>query len=448
MRIAYFDPFSGASGNMILGALLDAGLDRTALEEGLRRLDLGDWQLQVRPVLKRSVGALYVEFLLRGESVDYATTVPPGGEPAGGHSHEHHRHGGHGHHEHEHEHHHHDHNHEHEHHEPDGPGSLGQILERIRRSGLPEPVVERSCAAFQRLAEAEGRVHRTPPDRVHFHEVGAVDAILDVVGSVLGLHLLGVEAVYAGALPHGHGFIRAAHGRLPVPAPATAFLTQGVPVRFVDVPGELVTPTGAALLVTLARFEAPPTFTPTAVGHGAGRSEYPHPNMLRLFVGETAEPGPRPTLARAEAEGDAVALEVNLDDMSPQLLGALMERLLAEGALDVAFTPLQMKKNRPGIQIQVLAPTDLGPRMADLLLAETTTLGVRWHAVRRRTLDRREVTVTTRYGPIRVKVSGAAGQLHRQPEFDDCRRAAEHHAVPVRLVHEAALVAALALDGD
>lgn len=438
MKIAWFDPFSGASGNMILGALLDAGLDRSALEHGLRRLGLGPWEMRVHPVLKRSVGALYVEFLVRGESADHATTVPPG--PPHHHHHPPHHHPHHPPHHHEHHPPHH-----HEHHPPPpehrGPGSLGQILERIRRSGLPAEVVARSCEAFRRLAEAEARVHRTAPEDVHFHEVGAVDALLDVVGTVLGLHLLGVEEVYSAPLPHGHGFVRAAHGMLPLPAPATAFLVTGVPNRFVDVPGELVTPTGAALLTTLARFAPPPVFVPAAVGHGAGRSDYPHPNLLRVFLGETSEPGPRPTFAETGAD-DAVSLEVNLDDMSPQLLGALMERLLAEGALDVAFAPLQMKKNRPGVQVQVLAPPELAPRMADLLLAETSTLGVRWHGVRRRVLERREITVETRYGPIRVKVAGEGGQEHRQPEFDDCRRAAEEHGVPVRRVLEVAVAAA------
>lgn len=429
MRIAYFDCFSGASGNMLLGSMLDAGLDRRLLEDALRALDLGDWELRVTPVRKRSIGGLYVEFLVAGESADHPTTVPPPGEP------------------HHHHHHHHHHPHEPHHHPPAGHGpgphgSLGDILSRLRRSGLPEGVVETSCRAFTHLAEAEARVHRTTAEHVQFHEVGAVDAILDVVGTVAGLHLLGVQAIFASPLPQGHGFVRAAHGRLPVPAPATAYLLQGVPVRFVDVPGELVTPTGAALLACLASFGPPPEFRPTSIGHGAGRSEFAHPNLLRLFLGETVEAGPRPRFASGEGGDGAVACEVNLDDMSPQLLAPLMDRLLAEGALDVAFAPIQMKKNRPGVQVQVLASEELAPRLAELLLEETSSHGMRWYPVRRRVLERTGIEVDTPYGPIRVKISGTGPLVHRTPEFEDCREAAAQHGVPVRLVHEAALAAA------
>ena len=420
MKIAYLDCFSGASGNMLLGALLDAGLDRASLEEALRKLDLGDWEMRVTPVQKHSLGGLYVEFLVGGASADQPTTVHPHG-PHGHPPHEPHPHGPH--------------------------GSLARILELLRRSGLPEAVVERSCRAFQLLAEAEARVHRTTADRVHFHEVGALDALLDVVGTVAGLHLLGVEAVHASPLPQGHGFVRAAHGPLPVPAPATAWLLQGVPLRFVDVPGELVTPTGAALLATLARFEPPPEFRPTAVGYGAGRSDFAHPNLLRLFLGETGPVAPRPAWTPEEPRADALLLEVNLDDLSPQLLAPVMDRLLAEGALDVTFSSVQMKKNRPGVQVQVLAPPELLARLAEVLLAETSSHGVRWHPVARRTLERHETRVETPYGPIRVKVSGQGSLVHRTPEFEDCREAATRHGIPVRLVHEAALAAALAAAG-
>lgn len=413
MKLAYFDCYSGAAGNMVLGALLDCGLEARELQEKLRGLDLGDWELRVSPVTRRSVGGVYVEVLVGGRSADHAAVLASGS-----------CHGRH-------------HPHEHEH------SSLKEILGRIRGSGLPQAVVDRSCRIFSRLAEAEARVHRTTPEEVLFHEVGAVDAVVDVVGSVLGLHLLGVEEVYCAPLPQGYGFVQAAHGRLPVPAPATAYLLQGVPLRFVDVDGELVTPTGAALLSTLARFETPPVFVPRAVGHGAGRSDFPHPNLLRLFVGETVPEGPEPraTLAAGPGHHETVAVvEANLDDMNPQLLGALVDRILAEGALDIGFLPLQMKKNRPATMLWTLVPEPLVERITSLILEETTTLGVRWHPVTRRTLARRVVEVETTWGPIPVKVSEKG---HRAPEFEACREAAERHRVPLRAVYEAALAAAL-----
>jgi uncharacterized protein (TIGR00299 family) protein len=504
VRIAYLDCFSGISGNMVLGALLDAGLDRQALEEGLRRLPLPPWEMRVWPVLRRSVGGTYVEILVEGRSADLPAVVPvnlPGGAtgeasehrhlhphpPEGGVPMEAPRHGhldphprGGGPTEEALEHRHlpprppgggvpmeapqHGHQDPHprgggwvvegpEHGHSHGPypahggaGSLAGILEVIRASRLPAPVIERSCQVFRRLAEAEARVHRVPADQVHFHEVGAVDALLDIVGSVLGLHLLGVEEVWCSPLPQGHGFVQVAHGTLPLPAPATAYLERGLPLRFVDVAGEMVTPTGAALAATLARFDPPPLFAPTAVGYGAGSREFPHPNLLRLFVGETVEPAPLTTVPGPPRA--AVVCEANLDDHHPQLLAALMERLFAEGALDVAFVPLQMKKSRPGVQIQVVAPTELARRVCDLILAETSTLGVRFYPVEREVLERRQRVVQTAYGPVRVKVAGRGPTLHRTPEFEDCQDLARQKGVPVRLVYEAALAQALREEGD
>ncbi len=458
MRIAYFDCFAGISGDMALGALLDAGADRDALVEGLSSLNLPGWELQVRKTAVHGLSATDVEVLVGGRPAGDAPTVDLGH----GHEHEHeHGHTGgtvpaakphgksasgrasvppshaglatgsggpspsHSHHEHEHDG---DHHH---------TRRFVEIQEIIRSSGLPAVVKEKGEAVFTRLAEAEAKVHNVELAEVHFHEVGAVDSIVDILGAVYALHLLGVERVAASALPNGHGFIRAAHGLLPIPAPATAELLKGVPLRSVDVESELVTPTGAALLRGLgASFGPMPSLRLTGTGYGAGKRRFEFPNLLRVMIGETAD---------VPEANEVTLLEANLDDMSPQLYEHVMERLLQAGALDVYLQPVQMKKNRPGQLLAVLCDPARAAELARIVLRETTTLGIRQSSMQRYCLEREVWTVPTPYGEVRVKIGRLDGDIVTvSPEYDDCRARALESGAPLKEVQAAAVCAARA----
>jgi len=413
LKIAYFDPFSGASGDMILGALVDAGLPLAALRRELAKLALAGYSLSARKTERRHIGGTKVNVRLTEDEEEHE-------------------------HEQEHEHgrkrteHHHRH--------------LPDILKIIGRSGLPKADKEKAGAVFQRLAEAEARVHRCSPEEIHFHEVGAVDAIVDIVGAVVGLRLLGIERVVCGPLPTGTGTVECAHGRLPVPAPATAQLIKGFPSIATDIEGELTTPTGAALLTTLADSFGPrPPMTVSAIGYGAGSADREAlPNLLRVFIGEEASEEERPPEGGTpNEEADEVAvLEANLDDVSPQVLGYVMERLFEAGALDAFLTPIYMKKNRPAVLLSVIAEPGTVPAIEELLFAETTTFGLRRTIATRRKLAREWIEIATQYGKIRVKV-GRLGKtlVQAAPEFEDCRRAAVKAKVPLREVQEAALSA-------
>jgi uncharacterized protein (TIGR00299 family) protein len=313
------------------------------------------------------------------------------------------------------------------------------MLRPIERSALPDAVKARAAAVLRRLAEAEAHVHRVPVDAVHFHEVGELDTLIDVVGSVAGLDRLGVEQVRVSPLPIGGGSVETAHGRLPVPAPATAELLRGFPVYDNGVAAELVTPTGAAILTTLGTPGRLPAMTLERIGWGAGTRELPVPNLLRLLVGETApagaEPGGVETLA---------AVETTIDDMSPQLYEPLVERLLAAGALDVYLTPVVMKRSRPGTVLTALAPPELAERLAEVLFRETTTIGVRWNEVRRRRLPRELVRIPTSAGPVTFKISRLGEEVVTvTPEFEEVRRIADAQGRPVREVLETVRLEAL-----
>ena len=395
MRIAYFDCVSGISGNMILGAMLACGLPEATLRDELGKLSLHGWSLSAERVMRGAIQATFVD-------VDE------------GHHH-HHEHG-------------HAHAHTHAH------RGLTDILGIISESTLSDRVKGQASAIFHKLAAAEAEVHGSTPDAVHFHEVGAIDAIVDIVGAAIGLEALGVERIIASPLPLGHGWTHCQHGLIPVPAPATVLLVRGVPLAETEIEAELVTPTGAAIITTLAeRFGPLPGMTPTAIGYGAGSHILPRPNVLRLYLGDTGE----------TAAPDAVAvLETNLDDLPGEVLGYLMDRLFAAGALDVFYTPIQMKKNRPGVLVRVLcAPRDEAACTA-LLFAETTTLGVRRAAYTRTTLPREVRTVETPYGPVRLKVSRWGDNERAEPEYEDCRALAEQRDVPLRVVYQAARLAA------
>jgi len=316
--------------------------------------------------------------------------------------------------------------------------SLGDVLKIIEESDLPEDVKERAGAIFTRLAEAEARVHGVNVEEIHFHEVGGVDAIVDIIGSVIGLKLLGIEEVYSSPLHLGRGFVECAHGTLPVPAPATLELVKGVPVYGWDIEAELVTPTGAAIITALARFDPPPPVRVERVGYGAGHRDLPIPNLLRLLIGTSPQPG------EGLEEDSVLLLETNIDDMNPEFYEHVMSRLFQRGALDVFLTPIQMKRSRPAVMLSVIVGQKDVDEVLDVIFEETTTLGVRMQEVRRRKLARESILVDTRYGPIAVKVARLGGVVKNiSPEYEECRRLAEQRGVPLKVVYEEARRAAI-----
>ncbi|HUI26566.1 MAG TPA: nickel pincer cofactor biosynthesis protein LarC [Candidatus Kryptonia bacterium] len=390
MRIAYFDAFSGVSGDMTVGALLALGVPLERVRAELRRLPIGGYEIAAEPVHVNGIAATH--FIVRVEST-------------------------------------HQHGHEHSH----RPYRVIRAL--IEDSQLSAPVKQKAQAIFARLAEAESRVHAIAPDDVEFHEVGAVDAIVDIVATAVGFCELGIDAAYVSPLPTGSGIVRSQHGPLPIPAPATVELLRGFPLRTGDGEGELVTPTGAAIVATLARPGAPPLRI-DRVGYGAGtRRLADRPNLLRLVLGE----------AVAALGGDELVLiETNIDDANPELYDHVMERLLAEGARDVYLTPVLMKKNRPGIVLSVLSEAVDRERLAEIVLTETTAIGVRYHSVQRTILAREVREVMTEFGAVRVKIAHAPdGRENLAPEHDDCRRIANERHVPLKIVYQAAIAAAL-----
>ena len=413
MKIAYFDCFAGISGDMVLGALIDAGLDPVLLKSELAKLNLHGVEIDFQPASKHAIAATQAQVRLGDTPIspEQEHHLELDGEQAG-HEHEHdHGHGGgHGHHH------------------------LEDILALIRTSELDRQVKDTSTRIFERLASAEAQVHGAPPDQVHLHEVGAIDAVVDVVGAVAGLHLLGVDRVYSSPLRFGTGFVRCAHGRYPVPVPGVLALCADVPCEQTDIHSELVTPTGAAILTTVASsFGSAPPFRQTHVGYGAGRRDLEElTNLLRLRVGETD----------LELERDRmVLLEANIDDMTPEIYGYLFDLLLEKGAKDVYITPVQMKKGRPGNLLSILTDEGLLDEITAIVFAETTTIGVRHHAVERRKLQRSFDTVSTPYGPVRVKICHFDGRRRATPEYDDCAQLARQRAVPILSVYAAARAA-------
>jgi uncharacterized protein (TIGR00299 family) protein len=386
MKLLYLDCIGGIAGDMMLAALIEAGVPEVELLDALRTLPIDGWQWRSERVAIEAICARRV-FITHNED-----------QP--------HRH-------------------------------LSDVLEIIARGDFSERVKGQASAVFTRLAEAEAAVHGTTPERVHFHEVGAVDAILDVVGACWGLERLGVERIVCSPLPMGRGFVQAAHGALPLPAPAVVELLRGAPTYGIPIQGETVTPTGAALAVALShRFGEQPPMRWESVGYGAGHADRPLPNLLRVFVGESADTLQTPT-------GDwesIVQIETHLDNAIPQQLGFVMERALAMGALDVFFTPIQMKKNRPGVLITLLASPERADALMRLLLEETPTLGVRYSLMNRRCLQREVQTVQTEYGAVRVKYArDGARLLHLAPEYEDCAALARKTNAPLHAIMHAAL---------
>jgi uncharacterized protein (TIGR00299 family) protein len=433
MRILYFDCFNGASGDMILGALLDAGLPLEALKAALGSLAIEDFEVTTERVLRAGVSATKFRLIERHPEPVHTHGHSHDDSDAPGHDHPHeHRHEhGHGHepsHGHVHSH---DHGHGHgEGHHPHR--SLPEIHAHIDRSALTPAGKARAKALFLRLAEAEAAIHQMPVDRVHLHEVGALDSIVDIVGAVFAVDWFRADEIVCSPLNVGRGMVRSAHGVFPVPAPATVSLLGAAPIFSRGPEAELLTPTGALLLTGhAARFSAVPAMRVTATGYGAGdRDFHETPNVLRVLVGE----------ADASHTHRVLVVECEIDDMNPQLYGPLMDQLYAAGALEVFYSPVQMKKNRPGTMVTVLAPPETRTKIADTLFRETTTIGVRYSERDRECLTREWRSVETPFGAIRIKIARRGDTIaNAQPEFDDCAKLAQALGVAIKDVHAAAL---------
>jgi uncharacterized protein (TIGR00299 family) protein len=384
MRTLYFDCFAGASGNMILGALLSLGIERDELLRQLRLMDIGDFDIEVTAVGRSGINALHVEVKVPHEHI--------------------HRH-------------------------------LSDIEKIIRGSKLSDGVKDRSVKIFANLAAAEAKIHGIDVQKVHFHEVGAKDAIIDVVGSCIGFELLGVERFSCSKIHVGSGFVKMAHGTYPVPPPAVAELLLGKPIYSGDIEGELITPTGAAIIATLCdTYGQISEMTVEIAGYGAGTREYKDfPNVIRLMLGNSI------AVSNGSGETDnLLVLETNLDDVSPQVLGFVMERAFELGCLDCWFTPIQMKKNRPATMVSILCAEDKRSDLTELLYRETTTLGIRVRTVERECLPREMIRVETEYGAVDVKVARLSGEIvNVMPEYDQVKLLANKHEVAFRRIRDA-----------
>jgi hypothetical protein len=388
MKLAYLDCSSGISGDMFLATLIDAGAPSESLFGELKKLPLGFYEFKRTRAVRSS---------LVGTRIDIRV---PGEQP--------HRH-------------------------------LSDIRKLIEDAALPGRAAKNALKTFAILAEVEAKLHNTTPDHIHFHEVGAVDAILDIVGVCVGIELLGITDLICSPLNVGSGKVNAAHGTLPIPAPATAELLKGIPIYSTGVDGELVTPTGAALVATLATEFGPlPAMKIANIGYGAGAKDFPgHPNIVRLFVGERTE-----IIAGVKGlPGDEIVsvIEANLDDMNPQIYGYVLDKALAAGALDVTCTSTQMKKNRPGLTISILCEPEKSEALAQLLFEQTTTIGLRIYEARRKVLEREHLPVETPYGSVRIKQARSGDKvMNAAPEFEDCQRIAMEKSIPLKEVMAAA----------
>jgi uncharacterized protein (TIGR00299 family) protein len=421
VKVLYFDCFAGAAGDMVLGALIDAGVKLEDVRRALGSLAISPATVWTERVTRTGIAA--TKFCVKGEHAPLD------------HAHDHSRDQGHGH---DHGHHHghsHVHTEAHEEKHLQVHRTLADINRLIDGSALSQTGRDRAKALFARLGEAEAAIHGTSLEQVHLHEVGALDSIIDIVGTVFAMETLGAQRIVASPLNVGSGSVRTAHGVYPVPAPATARLLKDVPIYAGAQQVEMVTPTGALLITGYAQeFGPPPPMRIAQIGYGAGNRDFADtPNVLRVLIGEADAAAPSHTV---------VVIEAEIDDMNPQIFGVLMDRLLAQGALDVFYTPIQMKKNRPGTLLSVIAAPDLREALTGTIFRETTTIGVRYREMTRECLDRRTVTVTTSVGDVRMKVAERNGQvLNASPEFEDCVRLAGEHDVPAKTIHALAMKA-------
>ena len=445
MRIGYLECFSGISGDMLLGALVDAGVPFDSLAKTAEALNVGA-RLEVRKVVRGGLTGTKVDVISPDSPAPGHEHEPPTHAHADSQAHEHEPHS----HEHTHDGHSHTHAHSHEAHaHTHGRGEphthaphrhLSTILKIIAAAPLSDAVKARSSRAFQLLGEAEAAIHSIPVENVHFHEVGAVDTIIDIVCAAAGAEILGIDRWLASPLNVGSGTVKCQHGTLPVPAPATLALLGDAPIYSAGSPMERVTPTGAAVLRMLnVKYQSLPAMRVKATGYGAGGRETPgEPNLLRLLVGEVKD-----LAAPASTEEPLAVIECVIDDSNPQVLAYVSELLLEAGAWDVYRIAVQMKKGRTGVQMTVLCRPDLMPALRDLLFRETTTIGLRWRLENKASLQREFLKVDTQWGKVRIKIARwPSGEIaNAQPEYEDCRQLATLHAVPLKLVIEKAMQA-------
>ena len=381
MKAIYFDCFAGISGDMTLGALVDAGLDIEMLKSELSKLNLMGYSTSAEKVVKKGITGTKINIEIEEQNA--------------------HRH-------------------------------LRHINEIIDNSALDDDIKQTAKKIFLRLAEAEAKIHNTTVEKIHFHEVGAVDAIIDIVGAVIGIRLLGIEKIYASRIHVGNGFVKCRHGKIPLPAPATVDLLKNVPVYSTGIEGELTTPTGAAIITTLAEsFGNMPLMNIRQIGYGVGTSDREIPNLLRVMIGEIIESG---------YETDTVTIiETNIDDMNPEFYEYVSEKLLKLGALDVCTSPVYMKKSRPGALLSIITDHDKIEDILSVIFSETTTIGIRMYHAERIKLQREVVIVATQYGDVRVKISKYKDQVKNiAPEYDDCKKIAAEKNIPLKNVYDAA----------
>jgi uncharacterized protein (TIGR00299 family) protein len=385
MHTAYIDCIAGASGDMLLGALVDAGLALDDLKRRLAMLHLKGFTIETEQVQKKHIRATHLKVIVKDQKTE--RRIP-------------------------------------------------EILEIIQNSDLQIQTQAKAIEVITRLGKVEAKIHGTDLDHVHLHELGGIDTIVDIVGFILALDILKIEELIVSPLPLGRGFTQSAHGKIPLPAPAAMELIKGVPVYGMEIDKELVTPTGAVLLTSLAsRFGPFPAMEVSAIGYGAGTSDLPIPNVLRVLIG-TREPRPSAQIDHL------ILLETNIDDMNPEIYEHLMDQLFEAGALDISLLPIQMKKNRPGTMLQVLTPPDTARRLKQIIYQETTTLGIRQTWIERECLNRHFESVETKYGQVQMKIAELGdGKIKYSPEYEDCRILALKHNVPIQVIVKAAEVA-------
>ena len=385
MKIAYFDCFSGISGDMTVGSLLDAGLKIGTLEKELKKLGLTGYQLEVDKVVKKGISATQFKVRIKEEGVERR---------------------------------------------------FKDILTIIEKSKLDEEIKKETKKIFFNIARAESKIHRKDLDKIHFHEIGGLDSIIDITSAVIGIKTLGIEEIYSSALPVGKGFVKCAHGVIPVPAPATLELLKNIPTYSGGIESEMITPTGAGIIGTLAKsFRERPLMKIERTGYGAGEKEFTIPNLLRISIGEKILKDEHSKDGYVSDE--AVLIETNIDDMNPEFYDYIMERLFSQGALDAFLTPIQMKKNRPAHMLSIVVYEQNLKEILEVLFSESTTLGVRIREIKRLRLAQQNFIAETKYGKIKVKVGIFKGEIKNiAPEYEDCKKMAKQHQVPLKEVYE------------
>ncbi len=387
MKIAYFDCFSGISGDMTVGALLDAGLKIETLEKELKKLGLSGYQLEVKKVVKKGISATQFKVKIKEEGVERR---------------------------------------------------FKDILTILEESKLDEEIKKETKKIFFKIAQAESKIHQKDIDKIHFHEIGGLDSIIDITSAVIGIKTLGIEEIHSSALPVGKGFVKCAHGVIPVPAPATLELLKNIPTYSGGIESEMITPTGAAIISTLAKsFGKRPLMKIESTGYGAGEKEFTIPNLLRVSIGEKILKDEN--LKDGYVSDEAVLIETNIDDMNPEFYDYIMDKLFSQGALDVFLVPIQMKKNRPAHMLSIIVYEQNLKEILEVLFSESTTLGVRIREIKRLRLGQQNFIAETKYGKIRVKVGIFKGEIKNiAPEYEDCKKIAKQHKIPLKEVYEEA----------